>query len=126
MEGFWLRLLTPSPIMHGLLLLLPATILVSALSGWWQRERGNRRLTLWAGLLTLWVFLPVTFPLIEMRQLSAMATMLAWVGLVGAWGHHVWTFRPTPVWAHGVVIAHLMAIGVAVVVAILRAALTGG
>ena len=123
MEGLLQHLYTPSPILHWLLTLQPAAITLAGLMGWAERERGNRRLVAWAGGLTLWIWLPVQFGLLELRQLSAMITILGWLGLVGFWAHHVWTNRPTPVWAHAIVIAHLMAIGVALVVAVIRAAM---
>lgn len=123
-EEFLIRLLTPSPIMHWLLMLLPATITLSGLSGWMEKERGNRRLTFWAGMLTIWLFLPISLPLAEYKQLSAMISILGWLGLVGTWGHHVWTYRPTPVWAHALVISHLVALFIGAIVAVIRAVLT--
>ena len=114
-------LMTPSPIMHWLLMTLPMTIALSGLFGAAERETGNRRLSLWAAAMVVWLFLPVQFAQPQMAQLSGAVSMLGWLGLVGYWARHVWVNRPTPVWVHAVVITHLMAILVAVVVAVVRA-----
>ena len=119
---FLARLLTPSPIMHWLLMTLPMTITLSGLFGVAERETGNRRLALWAAAMAIWLFLPLSFADPTLRQIGGMVSILGWLGLVGYWARHGWGNRPTPVWVHAVVITHLMAILVACVVALLRAA----
>ena len=119
---FLARLLTPSPIMHWLLMTLPMTITLSGLFGVAERETGNRRLALWAAAMAIWLFLPLSFADPTLRQIGGMVSILGWLGLVGYWARHVWVNRPTPVWVHAVVITHLVAILVACVVALLRAA----
>lgn len=120
-EEFLIRLFTPSPIMHWLLTLLPVTILISGAFGAAERGRNNRRLTLWAAILTVWLFIPYGFADPLSARISAMGTILLWLGLVGYWARHVWDYWPSPVWAHATVITHLVAIGVAAVVALYRA-----
>ncbi|MFZ1339639.1 MAG: hypothetical protein WAS26_11370 [Paracoccaceae bacterium] len=119
--GFLDLLLTPSPIMRWLLLTLPMTIALSGLFGLAKRETGNRRLSLWAIALTVWLFVPLTFVTPELAQLSGALSILGWLGLVGYWARHVWVNRPTPVWVHALVITHLMALAVACGVALIRA-----
>lgn len=122
MDGdFLTRLTTPSPIMHWLLLLLPVTVAVPGIFGAVERGAGNRRLSLWAIALVIWLVLPVSFDDPLAARTATLATMLAWLGLVGAWARHVWVFWPSPVWAHGAVVTHLIAIVVAAVVALVRA-----
>jgi hypothetical protein len=122
MEGdFLTRLTTPSPIMHWLLMTLPLTVAVSGVFGAVERGRHNRRLALWAAVLTVWLFLPLAFADPLTARISAMASILAWVGLIGFWARHVWDYWPSPVWAHGLVITHLVALAVAAIVAVLRA-----
>ncbi len=118
---FMTRLLTPSPIMHWLLLTLPMSITLSGLFGAAEREAGNRRLSLWAAAMVVWLFLPVRFETPQLAQMAGAVSILGWLGLVGYWARHVWVNRPTPVWVHALVITHLVAIGVACVVALLRA-----
>ena len=126
MTGFWTLVLTPSPIMHWLLMLLPATIALSGLFGAAEREAGNRRLSLWSLALVVWLFLPWQPQDAQMAQLSGAVSVLGWLGLVGYWARHVWVNRPTPVWVHAAVITHLVAILVACGVAVIRAwAMTG-
>ena len=120
-DGFFDLLMTPSPIMHWLLMLLPMTIALSGLFGAAERETGNRRLALWAITLTIWLTLPFALPSEQMAQLSGAVSILGWLGLVAYWARHVWVHRPTPVWVHALVITHLMAIAVACVVAVIRA-----
>lgn len=118
---FFSLLVTPSPIMHWLLMLLPWTITLSGVFGMAERETGNRRLSLWAAALGIWLFLPWQPQDQQMAQLSGAVSILGWLGLVGHWARHVWVHRPTPVWVHAAVITHLVAILVAVVVAVIRA-----
>lgn len=118
---FMTRLLTPSPIMHWLLMTLPMSITLSGLFGAAERETGNRRLSLWAAAMVVWLFLPVQFETPQLAQMAGAVSILGWLGLVGYWARHVWVNRPTPVWVHALVITHLVAIGVACVVALLRA-----
>lgn len=118
---FMTRLFTPSPIMWWLLMLLPMTITLSGLFGAAERERGNRRLSLWAAAMVVWLFVPLQFQTPQMVQMSGAVTILGWLGLVGYWARHVWVHRPTPVWVHAMVITHLMAILVGAVVALMRA-----
>lgn len=120
-DSFVDLLLTPSPIMHWLLMVLPATIALSGVFGAAERETGNRRLSLWAVVLALWLNLPLAMPSEQMAQLSGAVSILGWLGLVAYWARHVWVNRPTPVWVHALVITHLMAILVACVVAVIRA-----
>jgi Ni/Fe-hydrogenase subunit HybB-like protein len=120
-DAFLARLFTPSPIMGWLLMTLPMTITLSGLFGAAERERGNRRLSLWAAALTVWLFLPLTFAQPQAAQISGVVSILGWLGLVGYWARHVWVNRPTPVWVHAAVITHLVAIAVGVVVALVRA-----
>lgn len=127
MDGdFLTRLTTPSPVMHWLLLLLPLTVAVPGIFGAVERGAGNRRLSLWAIGLAVWLFLPISFADPVAARISGMATILAWLGMVGYWVRHVWTYWPSPVWAHGAVITHLVAIGVGVVVALVRTLSAGG
>lgn len=117
---FMTRLLTPSPIMLWLLLLLPATIALSGILGAAERETGNRRLALWALLLVIWLFLPLRPVDPVAAEVTGTVSILGWLGLVGYWARHVWINRPTPVWIHAVVIAHLVAIAVGCGVALIR------
>ncbi|MDQ2068071.1 hypothetical protein Q9295_16995 [Xinfangfangia sp. CPCC 101601] len=120
---FLTEVLTPSPILHWLLIALPATLALAGLMGALQREPGNRRLAAWATVLVVWLFVPLQFDDPVLAQLSQAASMLAWLGLLGHWAKHVWFNRPTPVWAHGLVITHVVAILIAGLVALFRAAL---
>lgn len=120
-DAFLARLFTPSPIMGWLLMMLPMTITLSGLFGVAERERGNRRLSLWAAALTVWLFLPMQAPTLQLAQISGAVSILGWLGLVGYWARHVWVNRPTPVWVHALVITHLVAIAVGAVVALIRA-----
>ncbi len=123
MDGdFVTRLFTPSPIMHWLLMTLPMTVALGGIFGAAERGRNNRRLALWAAGLSIWLFLPVAWADPFAERLSAMASTLAWLGLVGFWARHVWNYWPSPVWAHALVITHLVAIAVGAVVAVVRAA----
>lgn len=123
---FLTLLLTPSPVMHWLLLTLPLTITLSGVLGAAEHETGNRRLSLWAAAMTVWLFLPVRFADPVLVQLSETVSMLGWLGLVGYWARHVWVNRPTPVWGHALVITHLLAILVACGVALIRAWIHAG
>lgn len=125
-EGFLTLLLTPSPIMHWLLMMLPVTIALSGILGVAEHETGNRRLSLWACAMTIWLFLPLKFSDPMLFQLSEAISMLGWLGLVLYWARHVWVNRPTPVWGHALVITHLVAILVACAVALVRAWLHPG
>ena len=123
---FLTHLLTPSPVMHWLLMTLPVTITLTGALGMAEHETGNRRLSLWAGTLTVWLFLPLRFSDPMLFQLSEAISMLGWLGLVLYWARHVWVNRPTPVWGHALVITHLVAILVACAVALVRAWLQAG
>ncbi len=118
------RLFTPSPVMFWLVMLLPLTITLSGVVGAAERHTGNRRLAVWAAVLTIWLVLPLTFADPVAAQVSAMASILAWLGLVAFWGRHVWNHWPSPVWAHALVITHLVAIAVGAAVAVIRLALS--
>ncbi|MFZ1468958.1 MAG: hypothetical protein WAT09_08245 [Paracoccaceae bacterium] len=118
---FWTLLITPSPIMRALLLLLPVLVMVSGIFGVAERETGTRRLSVWAAAMVIWLFLPVSFHDTQWQQLSGMISMLGWLGLVAYWARQVWVHRPTPVWGHALVIANLVAILIACVVAVIRA-----
>ncbi len=120
-DAFLIRLFTPSPIMGWLLMTLPMTITLSGLFGAAERERGNRRLSLWAAAMVIWLFLPFRFQTPLLAQLSGAISILGWLGLVAYWARHVWVNRPTPVWVHAAVITHLVAIAVGAVVALVRA-----
>ncbi|MEZ5797499.1 MAG: hypothetical protein R3D63_08585 [Paracoccaceae bacterium] len=120
-RDFLTLLFIPSPIMFWLLLTLPMTITLSGLTGAAEGETGNRRLSLWAAAMAIWLFLPLQFDDPQIAQLSGMVSMLGWLGLVAYWARHVWVNRPSPVWAHALVITHLIAILVACVVALVRA-----
>lgn len=120
-SDFLARLLTPSPVMHWLVLLLPLTITLSGVLGAVEREPGNRRLALWAAALTVWLFLPLPYRDPQVAAVGRMVSILGWFLLVGAWARHVWLHRPTPVWVHGLVITHLVALAVGGVVALVRA-----
>ncbi len=69
---FLARLLTPSPIMHWLLMTLPMTITLSGLFGLAERETGNRRLSLWAAAMVVWLFLPVSPADPTLRQIGGI------------------------------------------------------
>jgi hypothetical protein len=122
-QVFFATLATPSPIMHGLLVLFPLTVLGAALSGWRAKERGNRRLAAFAALVAAWVWLAPAPAHPLAAALVLWASGFLWVWLALAWGRHVWTRHPEPVWAQAVVIGHLMALAVAAVVAVVRAGL---
>lgn len=115
------RLLTPSPVMHWLLLLLPVTIALSGILGAVERETGNRRLAFLAILLAIWLHLPLTFQDPQAAALGRMISVFGWVLLIIAWAQHVWQHRPTPVWVNGLVLTQLVAIAMAAVVAVVRA-----
>jgi hypothetical protein len=126
MDGdFLTRLLTPSPVMHGLLVLLPLTVAVPGIFGAAEGGAGNRRLSLWAILLAIWLALPLGFADPMAAAVSSLATVLAWLGMVGYWARHVLTYWPSPVWAHAAVVTHLVAIAIGAVVALVRALSAG-
>lgn len=114
-------LLTPSPILHWLLLTLPLTIALAGALGALEQEAGNRRLALLALTLLIWLFLPLTFDDPMLAQLSGAVSILGWLGLVRLWAGHIWQNRPTPVWPHALVIGQLFAILLACTMALLRA-----
>jgi hypothetical protein len=120
---FLTRLVTPSPVMHWLLMTLPLTITLSGIFGAAEGESGNRRLALAAALLTVWLFLPFGYGDPQVAAVGQMVSLLGWVFLVWAWARHVWTDRPSPVWVQGLVITHLLAIAIACIVALVRALL---
>jgi hypothetical protein len=124
-SDFLTRLVTPSPIMHWLLVLLPVSVAITGLFGAVERGANNRRLALFAVALAVWLLVPVQFADPMAARISAMGSILAWAGLVGFWARHIWDYLPSPVWAHGVVITHLIALLVACVVALVRALLSG-
>ena len=127
MSGDFLSLLlTPSPVMRWLLTTLPVTIMLSGLLGAAEHEAGNRRLAIWAAAMAVWLFLPLHFADPMLLQLSKAVSMLGWLGLAAYWARHVWINRPTPVWGHGLVVTHLLAILVACGVAVIRAWLRTG
>ena len=122
MSGEFLTLLlTPSPILHWLLMLLPLTITFTGVFGAAMLETGNRRLALMAGALTIWLFLPIRFDSPDLQAMSTTFSILAWLGLVGHWARHVWTNRPEPVLGHALVLTHLLAIAVSAGFALVRA-----
>lgn len=123
---FYQALFTPSPIMWWLLMTLPLTITLSGVFGVAERETGNRRLSLVAAVMTIWLFLPWQAEDLILRQISGTVSILGWLGLVAYWARHVWINRPTPVWVHAAVITHLVAILVACVVAFWRASSFAG
>lgn len=115
------HLLPPSPILHWLLMTLPLTIGLAGIFGALEHEVGNRRLAVWAIVLLLWLFLPISFHDPLLSQLSSAISILGWLGLVKAWAQHVWQNRPTPIWTHALVIAQLVAIASACGLALSRA-----
>ncbi|WP_225029123.1 hypothetical protein [Xinfangfangia pollutisoli] len=123
---FLTRLLTPSPVMHWLVMTLPLTITLSGILGAVEREPGNRRLALAAAGLTVWLFLPLAYGDPQIAAVGEMISVFGWFALIGAWAGHVWRHRPTPVWVHGLVIGHLVAILIGCLVALVRALLGGG
>lgn len=123
---FLTRLLTPSPVMHWLVMTLPLTITLSGILGAVEREPGNRRLALAAAGLTVWLFLPLAYGDPQIAAVGEMISVFGWFALIGAWAGHVWRHRPTPVWVHGLVISHLVAILIGCLVALVRALLGGG
>jgi hypothetical protein len=124
--AYYQALFTPSPTMWWLLMTLPLTITLSGVLGAAEREAGNRRLSLMAAALTVWLFLPLQAGDVILRQISGTVSILGWLGLVAYWARHVWVHRPTPVWVHGVVITHLVAILVGCAVALWRASAVTG
>ncbi|WP_395539701.1 hypothetical protein [Neotabrizicola sp. sgz301269] len=120
---FLAHLLTPSPVMHWLLLTLPLTITLSGIFGAVEGENGNRRLAVFAALMTVWLFLPLPYGDPQIAAVGEMVSILGWFLLVGAWARHVWIDRPAPVWVHALVITHLIAIAIACIVALIRALL---
>lgn len=116
---FLARLLLPSPIMRWLLLLLPLTITLSGVLGAAERHSGTRHVALAGAAVLIWLFLPWIPRDPMLLRLSIMGSALLWCGLV--WARLVWNHWPSPVWAHGVVVSHLMAILVAAGVALVRA-----
>ena len=122
MDGDFLqRLLTPSPVMHWLLLLFPVVVAIAGLTGVRRRHSGAMRLLLLALVTLIWLALPVVFSDPALKSLSVMVSVTLWFSLLAAWAGHVWNRWPSPVWAHGWVVSHLITILIACVVALVRA-----
>ncbi|WP_112312356.1 hypothetical protein [Pseudogemmobacter bohemicus] len=120
-SAFLSRLLTPSPIMHWLLLLFPVVVAVAGLTGMRRRHNGALRLTILALVTLCWLALPLRFDDPLLSAISVLVSTVLWFSLLTAWSAHVWNRFPSPVWAHGWVVSHLVTIGVACMVALVRA-----
>lgn len=120
-SDFLNRLLTPSPVMQWLLLLFPAVVLVAGLTGIRRRHNGAFRLTGLALITLVWLALPLHFVDPSGHAISVLVSTLLWVSVLAAWGSHVWNRWPSPVWAHGWVVSHLVTIVIACLVALVRA-----
>ncbi|NPD15257.1 hypothetical protein HOY34_08600 [Xinfangfangia sp. D13-10-4-6] len=118
---FLRRLLTPSPIMHWLLILFPVVVAIAGLTGVRRRHGGAVRLTILAVIAVIWMTMPVHFADPVMQSISVIASVTLWFSVLVAWARHVWNRWPSPVWAHAWVVSHLVTILIASVVALVRA-----
>lgn len=115
-----------SPVVVFLLLLAPMAVTVAAIASWRQAVSGAGMIALGGMVYCLWLFVPLQFALPEAVQLSRYVSILGWVWLMMAWGRHVLTEWPVPMWGHWLAGTVLMALPVAAVIAGLIAALPGG
>lgn len=89
-----------SPAVVFLLYLAPVAVTVAAIAGWRKSVPGAAMLASFGAAYCLWLLAPLGFTLPETRQLSQYASILGWLWLVVAWGRHVLTEWPTPMWGH--------------------------
>jgi len=106
-------ILAASALLRGLALAVPVAITVAALAGWRNKVPGTVPLAIWGALLSLWLFVPIRFAMLELRQMGQMLSILGWLWLVGAWGRLVLGELPSPIWGHWIVGTLLLALGIA-------------
>ncbi len=100
-----------------LLYMTPVAITVAAIASWRKAVPGSAILAASGVAYCLWLLVPVRFALPEARQLSQYASILGWLWLVIAWGRHVLTEWPVPMWGHWLAGTVLLALPVAALVA---------
>lgn len=106
-----------SPAVQFLLLLVPVAITVAAIASWRKSVPGTAVLAASGVVYCLWLLVPLRFALAEARQLSQYASILGWLWLVIAWGRHVLTEWPVPMWGHWLAGTVLLVLPVAAVIA---------
>lgn len=102
-----------------LLYLAPVAISVAALASWRNAVPGSAMIATCGMLYSVWLLLPFHFALAEAQQLSAYVSILGWCWLVLAWGRHVLTEWPAPMWGHWLAGTVLFALPFAILIAML-------
>lgn len=102
-----------------LLYLTPVAVTVAAIASWRKEVPSAGLIALCGTAYCLWLLVPVGFALQETRQLSQYASILGWLWLVAAWGRHVLTEWPAPMWGHWLAGTVLLVLPLAALVAAL-------
>ncbi|MBC2835256.1 hypothetical protein [Paragemmobacter straminiformis] len=102
-----------------LLYLTPVAITVATIASWRKSVRGAPLIAVSGLLYCLWLLAPVPFSLPEARQISQYVSILGWIWLVLAWGRHVLTEWPVPMWGHWLAGTVLFALPFAILIAML-------
>lgn len=107
------------PAVLFLLNLTPVAITVATIASWRQSVPRAGLIALGGLAYCVWLLFPIDFALSEMRQLSQWVTILGWIWLVMAWGRHVLTEWPVPMWGHWLAGTVLFALPIAFAIAAL-------
>lgn len=108
-----------SPVVLFLLYLSPVAISVAALASWRNAVPGAAIIAVSGMAYSVWLLVPFGFGITEARQVSAYASILGWIWLVMAWGRHVLTEWPAPMWGHWLAGTVLFALPFAIAIAML-------
>lgn len=93
-----------------LFLLTPVAITVATIASWRNAVPGAAMIAASGIAYCLWLLAPFDFALPETRLLSQYASVLGWLWLVAAWGRHVLTEWPVPMWGHWIAGTVLLAL----------------
>lgn len=102
-----------------LLYLAPVAVTVAAIASWRNAVPGAALIALSGIAYCLWLMAPVGFAVPEFVQLSKYVSILGWGWLVLAWGRHVLTEWPVPMWGHWLAGTVLLAVPLVALVAAL-------